>query len=102
MRNFYFFAILSLALFSCKSETEKEPVPQVVWEANDETAELEEQALHENERMRFKLINSRFLDKNTIWNSFDVELANFSAKIQPKMGKLTFRRLSFYAEIESG
>ncbi len=78
MRNFYFFAILSLALFSCKSETEKEPVPQVVWEANDETAELEEQALHENERMRFKLINSRFLDKNTIWNSFDAELANFS------------------------
>lgn len=81
MKNFYFLAFLCLALISCKSETENDLAgsePEVVWEANDESAELEEQAQHENERMRFKLINSKFLDKNTIWNEFDKDLADFS------------------------
>ena len=79
MKKLFLLPLLSLALFSCKSETENEPAePAVVWERTDETAELKEQAQHENERMQFKLINSKFLDKNTIWNEFDEELADFS------------------------
>ena len=79
MKKLLLLPLLSLVLFSCKSETETEPAePAVVWERTDETAELKEQAQHENERMQFKLINSKFLDKNTIWNEFDEELANFS------------------------
>ncbi|SDL52157.1 amidase [Salinimicrobium catena] len=78
MKNLFFLAFLALTLFSCKSETEKDTEPAVVWERNDETAELEEQAQHEVERMQFKLINSKFLDKNTIWNEFDEELADFT------------------------
>ncbi|MEG9328132.1 amidase family protein [Salinimicrobium catena] len=81
MKNLFFLAFLALTLISCKSETEKDTAdtaPAVVWERNDETAELEEQAEHELERMQFKLINSKFLDKNTIWNEFDEELADFT------------------------
>jgi amidase len=117
MKNFYFLAFLSLALFSCKSETEKDTAasePAVVWEANDETAELEEQAQHENERMRFKLINSKFLDKNTIWNEFEDDLAAFPEaryeELKPlileknipelqqaiKSGKLTYTDLTLF------
>ena len=80
MKKFYLIFLLSLVVISCKDEKEEVEVsePAVVWERNDETAELEEQAKHENERMQFKLINSKYLDKNTIWNSFDDDLADFS------------------------
>lgn len=79
MKKLFLLPLLSIALFSCKSETEeKQKTPQVVWERNDETAELEQQAEHEIERMQFKLINSKFLDKNTIWDQFENDLADFS------------------------
>ena len=80
MKKFYLILLLSLLVISCKDEKEEVVVsePAVVWERNDETAELEEQSKQENERMQFKLINSQYLDKNTIWNSFDDDLADFS------------------------
>ena len=80
MRKLLLFPLLSLLLLSCKSEPEKElqEEDQIVWEATDETSALEEQASHENERMRFKLIDSKFLDKNTIWEPFSAELSKFS------------------------
>lgn len=68
----------SLLIVSCKSTPEENITePAVVWEAYDETSELEEQALHENERLQFELINSKYLDKNTIWNHFESDLAQF-------------------------
>ena len=80
MRKLLLLPLLSLLFLSCKSEPEKElqEEDQIVWEATDETSALEEQASHENERMRFKLIDSKFLDKNTIWNHFNDELSEFS------------------------
>ena len=77
MKKIFCAGLLSLVLFSCNSTSET-AAPAVVWEPYDETAELEEQAQLENERLRFKLINSKFLDKNRIWNSFNEELAGFS------------------------
>lgn len=67
-----------LLLVSCNSTSETRTEPAVVWEAYDETAELEEQAKHENQRLQFRLINSKFLDKNTIWSAFEDDLAGFS------------------------
>ncbi|MFD2516726.1 amidase family protein [Salinimicrobium flavum] len=79
MKNLYFLPLLCLALFSCKSDSTQKPTSEpIVWEAGDEKAELEEQAKHENERMQFKLINSKFSDKNDIWKSFEADLADFS------------------------
>ena len=83
MKQIFFLFLIFLGLTSCKTQTEKETsvkAPAVVWEAQDETAELEEQAKHENERMRFKLINSKTLDKNDIWRPFEEELASFSSE----------------------
>lgn len=50
-----------------------------VWERYDESADLVELAEHENESMHFKLLNSRFLDKNDLWAPFAKELTGFSA-----------------------
>jgi amidase len=81
MKKFYLLFALSALVFSCKVDSKQTAdAAQVRWEAVDETAELEEQATHEVERMRFKLINSKYLDKNNIWAPFEADLANFSAE----------------------
>ncbi len=78
MRKMLLLAFLGLFLVSCNSTSETKTEPAVVWEAYDETAELEEQAQLENKRLQFKLINSKFLNKNTIWNAFEKDLSDFS------------------------
>ncbi len=78
MKKFFLLPVILFLIVSCKSSEEKPVEPAVVWEPYDETAELEEQALNENERLQFKLINSKFLDKNIIWNAFEKDLAGFS------------------------
>ena len=114
MKRFLLLPVICLLLVSCKTSEEKPLEPAVVWESYDETAELEEQALNENERLQFKLINSKFLDKNTIWNSFEADLAEFSEEkynqLKPlileqdiptlqqhiKNGKLTYTDLTLF------
>jgi amidase len=49
------------------------------WTPYDESAELESQQAHELPRMRFRLLNSRFLDKNLLWDPVEQELTDFSA-----------------------
>lgn len=49
-----------------------------VWQRYDETADLQELAQHENTSMRFMLLNSKVLDKNSLWAPFLDELAAFS------------------------
>ena len=79
MKRFFLLPVLCFLVISCNSTTEEKTAePAVVWEPYDETAELEEQAQNENERLQFKLINSKFLDKNTIWSSFEEDLVAFS------------------------
>ena len=48
------------------------------WERYDESADLALLGQHENERMHFKLLNSKVLDKNFLWAPFADDLANFS------------------------
>lgn len=50
-----------------------------VWQRYDETADLQELAQHENASMHFTLLNSKVLDKNTLWAPFVEELSVFSA-----------------------
>ncbi len=49
-----------------------------LWRPYDESIELEAQREHELPRMRFTLLNSRFLDKNLLWNPIEQELADFT------------------------
>lgn len=50
-----------------------------LWQRYDQSADLAELAEHENESMRFRLLNSRVLDKNTLWAPFRNELSAFPA-----------------------
>lgn len=47
------------------------------WQPYDESADLEAMAEHEEVRMHFQLINSKVLDKNTLWQPFNTELDEF-------------------------
>jgi len=49
------------------------------WSAYNQTADLDLLSRHSNESMRFKLLNSHVLDKNSLWAGFADELADFSA-----------------------
>lgn len=74
MRKILFVSFL-LLLNACEK---KEKQPAIVWTPFDETQELAEQQKHENPRMRYKLINSKVLNKNDIWKPFEEDLAYFS------------------------
>ncbi len=50
-----------------------------VWQRYDETTDLQELAEHENPSMHFKLLNSKVLDKNSLWAPFLDELSGFSS-----------------------
>lgn len=68
--------LVTLGFTSILSAAENNASP---WQRIDESAEIQELSEHENQSMRFKLLNSRVLDKNTLWSAFDSELASFSA-----------------------
>ena len=73
MKQFLFFALSILAL-SCS-----QPAKQY-WKPYNESVELLENESHENSRMRYKLIQSKFLDKNTIWSPFEKALNRFGVE----------------------
>ena len=50
----------------------------IPWERYDESADLASLAVHENQTMRYQLLLSKVLDKNTLWEPFADELETFS------------------------
>lgn len=48
------------------------------WSSYDETEQLAVNKNHEKSRMQYKLIQSKFLDKNTVWERLHGQLDNFS------------------------
>lgn len=93
MKKILFLFLFCSFLNSCKEASEApEKQKEIVWAPYDETADLEELADHENERMRFKLINSKIHDKNMIWNSFEEDLADFSEEKYLQMKPLILER----------
>jgi len=60
-----------LVLVSCVQS------PKQYWQPYDETEEISQSVSHENSRMRYKLIQSKFLDKNALWAPFERELDRF-------------------------
>ena len=101
--------ITLLGILSCK-----QPTPQSIElkDSYDEAAELQANSDHQNPRMRYKLIESKVLDKKNIWNTIDSQLDDFSqeeyTKLKPfifeqdiltiqghiKDGKLTYKKLT--------
>jgi amidase len=68
-----------LLLFSCLAGlTQAAENSAPVWTRYDESADLLELSQHDNPSMQFKLLNSKVLDKNSLWAPFLDELASFS------------------------
>ena len=102
-------ALLLVSMASCKV-AQKTAIP--AWTPYNETEELAKNATHESQRMRYKLIQSRNLDKNNLWKSIGPQLTNFSEtdyqRLKPlileqdiptlqahiKSGKLTYEKLT--------
>ena len=79
------YLLLSLVfLLSCQSETpiadskatQKMSIPD--WIPYNESAQLTANEEHENPRMRYKLIQSKFQNKNELWQRLKGQLDNFS------------------------
>ena len=100
---------LLIGIISCQPKI-KTVIPS--WESYDETKELAANTDHKIKRMQYKLIQSKFLDKNEIWKSVVGQISNFSEAtyqaLKPlileqdiltiqghiKTGKLTYEKLT--------
>ena len=75
MKKIALFLIISSFILSCK----KKELP-VLFVKYDETTEILQQQNHEINRMKFKLIQSKYLDMNEVFKPFEEDLAYFSEK----------------------
>jgi len=67
--------VFLVLVFACKPEQKTVITP---WTPYDESEELAENASHESQKMQFKLIQSKILDKNDIWKNVADQISNFS------------------------
>jgi amidase len=72
MKNIFLIFIFFLAFISCNKITTND------WNTYDETIEISENKKHPIKRMQFKLIQSKFNDKNTWFKPFKKEFEKFS------------------------
>lgn len=115
-----FYLLISIFFFivSCKKEKELKSQQQkqstVVWQPYNETKDIVATQQLEQGRMHLKLINSKVLDKNSIWKDLELELNLFSEEkynnlkefilekdipaLQQyiKKGKLTYEELALF------
>lgn len=115
-----FCTLISIFFFiaSCKKEKELKLLQQeqstVVWQPYDETKDIAATQQLEQSRMHLKLVNSKVLDKNSIWKVLELELNLFSEEkynnlkefilekdipaLQQyiKKGKLTYEELTLF------
>jgi amidase len=73
MKNLLFITFILTVLFGCQQKESP-----IFFKNYDETTELEAQQNHENNRMKFKLIQSKQLDMNEVFKPFNDDLASFS------------------------
>jgi amidase len=64
----------------------------VVFVKYDETKEIEQQQEHETNRMKFKLIQSKFLDMNEVFAPFEDDLAYFSEEDYLNIAPFVFEK----------
>lgn len=70
----YSYLLIAFVFFSCSKNLSSDRT----WTSYDETSQIESLANNKNERMRFKLIQSKNLDKNEMFKSIQSQLGNFN------------------------
>ena len=115
MKTYLLPLIFLFTIIGCKTEKNTEEKIEVKhFKKYEETSEIEAQKKHENPRMKFKSIQSKFLDMNTVFKPFHKELSKFSKEkyealkplileqtipsIQQKIkeGKLSYEKLTLF------
>lgn len=102
--------LLAIIFSGCNKEVKEKNY----FKTYDETAELKTQQAHQNPRMKYKLIQSKYLDMNEVFKPFQKDLSKFSesdySKIKPlvleksipviqqsiKDGKLNYEKLTLF------
>ncbi|AWX45516.1 Amidase [Flagellimonas maritima] len=77
------FYIILFAFIGCKEQTKDRSIKKdvVLWQPYNDSTEVAENAAHENERMRYKFIQSRVLDKNEVFLPLYEEVSNFGVAV---------------------
>jgi len=98
MKNALF--LLLLVTFACKQEPKTTISP---WVPYNETEEITKNADNESARLRYKLIQSRVLDKNDIWKNVADQISDFSEEEYQKLKPLILEQdiLSIQNHIQS-
>jgi len=73
MKKVIVFFVMMVVLFSC--DKKEDPVRFVSY---DESSEIASQQNHEVDRMKFKLIQSKYLDMNAVFEPFEKDLSSFT------------------------
>ncbi len=81
--------ILLILLFGCNQQPKTVITP---WVPYDESKELAENAEHGSVKMRYKLIQSKILDKNEIWKNVSGQISDFSEEDYQTLKPLIFEQ----------
>ena len=74
------FVLITLSLFSCKTEKKETATDVVLWQPYNDSAEIAANQDHEIERMRYKLIQSKVSDKNEVFRPLYNEVSKMTDK----------------------
>lgn len=99
MMNRTLISLLIVTALSCTPKPQNIIAP---WVEYDETAFLEVNEDHENSRMQYKLIQSKYLDKSDIWTSVQEQILFFTEDHYQALSPLIFEQdiLSIQKSIE--
>lgn len=99
MKNVFYLSLL-FVLVSCQSSSTFIPV----WESYDESEELAANADNPSRRLQYKLIQSKFTDKNEIWKNVAPQLKGFSKAEYERLKPLIYEQNipSMQASITAG
>lgn len=85
MKQLTFLCLTLLVFFSCKKEV---TAPIIAFKTYDESSEITAQQDHNNPRMRFKLLQSKYKDLNQAFEPFQKDLATFSEEEYTQLSPL--------------
>jgi len=91
MKNLMIILIL-FSTFSCKEQTKTSDKEIVLWQPYNDSAEVAANQNHEKEKMRFKRIQSKVLDKNAVFLPLYDEVSKFSEEEYEKMKPLVLEQ----------
>ncbi|MBT8284727.1 MAG: amidase [Flavobacteriaceae bacterium] len=84
-------AVLAMSFWSCKQEASSES-DVVLWTPYNDSAEVAANQDHENSRMRYKLIQSKVLDKNDVFRPLYEEVSAVTNEDYEKLKSLILKQ----------